>query len=42
MSQANRDPWTGEVRPFPKMDEAAIEARLAAAAAAFPPAATWP
>ena len=36
MSQANRDPWTGEVRPFPKMDAAAIEARLAAAAAAFP------
>ncbi|WP_374605196.1 NAD-dependent succinate-semialdehyde dehydrogenase [Arenimonas sp.] len=36
MSQANRDPWTGEIRPFPKMDDAAIEARLAAAAAAFP------
>ncbi|WP_034220443.1 NAD-dependent succinate-semialdehyde dehydrogenase [Arenimonas donghaensis] len=36
MSQANRDPWTGEVRPFPKMDDAAIESRLAAAEAAFP------
>lgn len=36
MGQANRDPWSGEVRPFPKMDAAAVEARLAAAAAAFP------
>ena len=36
MNHANRDPWTGEVRPFPKMDEAAIESRIAAAEAAFP------
>lgn len=36
MSQANRDPWTGEVRPFPLMPAAAVEARLAAAEAAFP------
>jgi len=36
MSHANSDPWTGEVRPFPKMDDAAIESRLAAAEAAFP------
>ena len=36
MTEANRDPWTGEVRPFPKMAAAEIEARLAAAEAAFP------
>lgn len=36
MTEANRDPWTGEVRPFPKMAAAGIEARLAAAEAAFP------
>jgi succinate-semialdehyde dehydrogenase/glutarate-semialdehyde dehydrogenase len=36
MSQANRDPWTGEVRPFPHQSDAEVEARLAAAQAAFP------
>ncbi|GGA75977.1 succinate-semialdehyde dehydrogenase [Arenimonas soli] len=36
MSQANRDPWTGEVRPFPRQTDAEVEARLAAAQAAFP------
>ena len=36
MSHANRDPWTGEVRPFPMMPAAQVEARLAAAEAAFP------
>ncbi len=36
MSQANRDPWTGEVRPFPRQNDAEVEALLAAAEAAFP------
>ncbi|PRH82167.1 NAD-dependent succinate-semialdehyde dehydrogenase [Arenimonas caeni] len=36
MIEANIDPWTGEVRPFPKMAPADIEAALAASAAAFP------
>lgn len=42
MTVENRDPWTGEVRAYSMMPADAVEARLAAAARAFPAWAALP